>query len=85
MASLAGWLRDQLATGTTQPDGAPPRQSAPEQAAPPEVDGAPPRGIDLLTRVPELSDAAVEELLQKVLADKGAERELAAKEGSDDG
>uniref|UniRef100_UPI00389A1B6A type I polyketide synthase n=1 Tax=Mycobacterium sp. HUMS_1102779 TaxID=3383487 RepID=UPI00389A1B6A len=82
VASLAGWLRDQLATGTTQPDGAPPQQTAPETTGPREADGAPPGGLDLLARVPELSDDAVEELLQKVLADKGAERELAANEGN---
>ncbi|MFY2859629.1 beta-ketoacyl synthase N-terminal-like domain-containing protein [Mycobacterium sp. THU-M104] len=85
VAGLAGWLRDQLTAGTPQPDGAPPRQSAPGQAAPQEADGAPSRGIDLLTRVPELSDDAVEELLQKVLAGQGAAREPAAKEGNDDG
>ncbi len=85
VASLAGWLRDQLAAGAPRPRGAPPQQTAPGKTAPRKTDGAPSRGIDLLTRVPELSDAAVEELLQKVLAERGAERELAGKEGSDDG
>ncbi len=90
VASLAEWLRDQLppaAAGTsgTQPDGAPPQQTTPEKTAPPKTDGAPSRGIALLTRVPELSDDAVEELLQKVLAERGADRELAVKEGSNDG
>jgi acyl carrier protein len=86
VASLAGWLGDHLpvvaaGTSATQPDGAPPQKTAPEEKAPQETDGAPSRGIDLLTRVPELSDDAVEELLQKVLAERGAERELLVKEG----
>ena len=80
VASLAGWLRDHLpavaaGTSATQPDG----------AAPQQTDGAPSRGIDLLTRVPELSDDAVEELLQKVLADRAAGRELVAQEVPEDG
>jgi acyl transferase domain-containing protein/acyl-CoA synthetase (AMP-forming)/AMP-acid ligase II/acyl carrier protein len=82
VASLAGWLRDQLplvaaSTPATQPDGALPQKTAPEK----KTDAAPSRGIDLLTRVPELSDDAVDELLFKVIA----ERELGVKEGSDDG
>ncbi|HTY32522.1 SDR family NAD(P)-dependent oxidoreductase [Mycobacterium sp.] len=90
VASLAKWLRDNLplvaaGTSATSPDGAPPQQTAPAKPAPQQTDGAPSRGIDLLTRVPELSDDAVEEMLQKVLAERGAERQLAAKEGSDDG
>jgi len=90
VASLAGWLRDHLpavaaaGTSATQPDGASP-QTAPGKTAPQHTDGAPSRGIDLLTRVPELSDDAVEELLQKVLAERGAERELVAQEGREDG
>ena len=77
VASLAGWLRDHLpavAAGpsATQPDGAPP-QTAQGKTDLQQTDGAPSRGIDLLTRVPELSDEAVEDLLQKVLADRGAE------------
>jgi NAD(P)-dependent dehydrogenase (short-subunit alcohol dehydrogenase family)/acyl carrier protein len=86
VASVAGWLGDQLlasgptliAAGTpgTQPDGA-----AQKTAKEKMTDAAPSRGIDLLTRVPELSDDAVKELLQKVIA----ERELVVKEGSDDG
>ncbi len=93
VATLAGWLRDHLpevaaGTSATQPDGAPPQATAPEEKAPQEPDGAPSRGIDLLTQVPELSDDAVEELLQKVLAERGAERgderEFAVKEGSND-
>ncbi len=89
VASLAGWLAGHLpvaAAGTpaTRPDKAP-QKIAPEETAPQKTDGEPSRGIDLLIRVPELSDDAVEELLQKVLAERGAERELAVKEGSDDG
>jgi acyl carrier protein len=73
VASLSGWLGDQLsATGP-----APAVAAAPQ----PETDDASSREIDLLTRVPELSDDAVEELLQKVIA----ERRLVVKEGSDDG
>ena len=77
VASLAGWLRDHLpavaaGTSATQPDGAPP-QTAQGKTDLQQTDGAPSRGIDLLTRVPELSDEAVEDLLQKVLADRGAE------------
>ncbi|HZC51759.1 MAG TPA: beta-ketoacyl reductase, partial [Mycobacterium sp.] len=53
VASLAGWLADQLPT--TGPAvvaaGAPATQLAQQK-----TDGAPSRGIDLLTRVPELSD-----------------------------
>jgi acyl transferase domain-containing protein/acyl-CoA synthetase (AMP-forming)/AMP-acid ligase II/acyl carrier protein len=84
VASLAGWLGDQVplvaaGTAATQHDGAPPQKTGPEKRAPQKTDGAASRGIDLLTRVPELSDDAVEELLQKVLA----ERELVVKEGSD--
>ena len=75
MAGLAGWLAEHLpaaAAGTpaTRPDGAPPQKIAPEETAPQKTDGAPSREIDLLTRVPELSDDAVEELLQKVLAER---------------
>jgi acyl transferase domain-containing protein/acyl-CoA synthetase (AMP-forming)/AMP-acid ligase II/acyl carrier protein len=86
VVSLSGWLGDQLsgtgptpvATGThaTQADGAPPPKTTPLK-----TDAAPSREIDLLTRVPELSDDAVAELLQKVIAD----RELLMKEGTDDG
>jgi NADP-dependent 3-hydroxy acid dehydrogenase YdfG/acyl carrier protein len=86
VVSLSGWLCDQLsgtgptpvATGThaTQADGAPPPKTTPLK-----TDAAPSREIDLLTRVPELSDDAVAELLQKVIAD----RELLMKEGTDDG
>jgi acyl carrier protein len=89
VASLAGWLRDHLpavaaGTSATQPDGASP-QTARGKTAPQQTDGAPSRGIDLLTRVPELSDDAVEELLQKVLADRAAGRELVAQEVPEDG
>jgi acyl carrier protein len=82
VASLAGWLGNQLVlpaagTHTAQPDGASPQKTAPEEK--PET--PPSRGIDLLTRVPELSDDSVEELLQKVIAD----RKPGMKEGSDDG
>jgi NADP-dependent 3-hydroxy acid dehydrogenase YdfG/acyl carrier protein len=73
VASLSGWLSDQL-SGT----GPAPAVAA---APPPQTDGASSHEIDLLTRVPELSDDAVEELLQKVIA----ERRLVVKEGSDDG
>jgi acyl transferase domain-containing protein/acyl-CoA synthetase (AMP-forming)/AMP-acid ligase II/acyl carrier protein len=86
VASLAGWLRDHLpevaaGTSATQPDRAP-QATALEEKAPQEPDGAPSRGIDLLTQVSEFSDDAVEELLQRVLAERGDERELAVKEGS---
>ncbi|MGO9350965.1 MAG: SDR family NAD(P)-dependent oxidoreductase [Mycobacterium sp.] len=89
VASLAGWLSDQVpavaaGTSATQPDGAS-AQTARGKTAPQQTDGAPSRGIDLLTRVPELSDDAVEELLQKVLAERGAERELVAQEVREDG
>jgi acyl transferase domain-containing protein/acyl-CoA synthetase (AMP-forming)/AMP-acid ligase II/acyl carrier protein len=87
VASLAEWLRDQvplLAAGTpaTQPDGAPQQKTTADKTAPQKPDAVPSRGIDRLTRVPELSDDAVEELLQKVLAERAAERELVVKEGS---
>ncbi|MGH3958724.1 SDR family NAD(P)-dependent oxidoreductase [Mycobacterium sp.] len=80
VASLSGWLADQL---SVPPAGAP-RQS--DGAAPALNTSAPnpSRGIDLLTQVPELSDDAVEELLRKVLSERGPERELVLKEGSDD-
>ncbi len=93
VATIAGWLRDHLpevaaGTSATQPDGAPSQATVPEEKAPQEHDGAPSRSFDLLTQVPELSDDAVEELLQKVLAERGAERgderELAVKERSND-
>ncbi len=82
VATLAGWLRDHLPeaaarSSVTQP-GAASRATAPEGNAPQE-----PGGIDLLTQVPELSDDAVDELLQQVLAERD-ERELAVKEGSND-
>jgi hypothetical protein len=73
VASLSGWLGDQLSATGPAP--------AVAAAPPPETDDASSREIDLLTRVPELSDDAVEELLQKVIA----ERRLVVKEGSDDG
>ena len=93
MASLAEWLREHLpvlaAAPATLPDGAVPQKATPEQTADQQADGAPSRGIDLLTRVPELSDDAVDELLQKVLADRGAEwtaeRELVPQEVHEDG
>ncbi|MGH3561370.1 MAG: beta-ketoacyl reductase, partial [Mycobacterium sp.] len=80
VASLSSWLSDQLSdptrvaagTGTALPDRAVPGE--PQQTAPS-------REIDLLVRVPELSDDAVDELLQKVLAERGAMREH-VKEGS---
>lgn len=83
VASLAGWLRDHLpetaaGASATQP-GAAPRATALADNAAQE-----PGGIDLLTQVPELSDDDVEELLQKVLAERGDDRELAVKEGSND-
>ncbi len=89
VASLAEWLRDHLpllAAGTpaTQPDLAAPKKAAPTKTAAQQTDGAPSRGIDLLTRVPDLSDEAVEEMLQKVIAERGGERPLAVKDGSDD-
>lgn len=79
MASLAEWLREHLpavAAGApaTPPDGAAPQQATPEHTTSQRTDGAPSRGIDLLTRVPELSDDAVDELLQQVL-DERAPRE----------
>ena len=73
VASVSDWLGDQLSGIGPAPAVAP--------APPPVTDDASSREIDLLTRVPELSDDAVEELLQKVIA----ERELVVKEGSDDG
>jgi len=80
VASLADWLRDQLpsvAAGApaTQPDKAPPQKTTRDKKA----NAAPSRGIDLLTRVPELSDDAVEELLQGVIAG----RQHAVTEGSE--
>ena len=82
VASLSRWLGDQLPlmaadARAMQPDGALRRQAVPEELA----DATPSREIDLLTRVPELSDDAVAELLAKVIA----ERELGVKEGGDDG
>ena len=78
VSSLSGWLGDQLpGTPARQPDWALPQKTAPEK----KTDAAPSRGIDLLSRVPELSDDAVNELLCKVIA----ERELVVKEGGDDG
>ncbi len=79
VARLAEWLRDHLPAVAAA---ASPAQ--PEQKVPQETGGAPSDGIDLLTRVDELTDDAVEELLQKVLDERGDERELAAKEGSND-
>ncbi|HEU4361427.1 MAG TPA: beta-ketoacyl reductase, partial [Mycobacterium sp.] len=73
VVSLAGWLSDQLfeptrttaaGTGTTLPDHAL-SGSAPVVASS--------HGMDLLAQVPELSDAAVDELLQQVLAEQVAE------------
>ncbi len=84
VASLSGWLADQLSvppTGTpAQSGGAPTSPKTTRQKA--EV--APSREIDVLTQVSELSDEAVEELLQKVLSERGPERESVHKEGSDD-
>ncbi len=79
VSSLAGWLADQLATdGAARPEPAV-RSAGPDQAAAPKT-AAGSGGIDLLTRVPELSDDAVEELLHKMID----ERELVAKEVGDD-
>lgn len=74
VASLAGWLAEHLsdvaaAAPPTQPDTAPPPNAT-----------APAPSIDLLTRVPELSDDAVAELLGKVIA----EQELVKEEASHD-
>ncbi|MGD1236893.1 SDR family NAD(P)-dependent oxidoreductase [Mycobacterium seoulense] len=89
VAGLAEWLREHLpavAAGApaTPPDGAAPQQAAPERTTSQRTDGAPSRGIDLLTRVPELSDDAVDELLQQVLDERDTPRELAVKDGGDD-
>ncbi len=85
VASLAEWLREHLpeqAAGVPTTHEAVSRQATPEATVHRQTDGAPSGGIDLLTQVPELSDDAVDELLQKVLAERGAE--LAAKDAGDD-
>ncbi|CQD09704.1 Beta-ketoacyl synthase [Mycobacterium europaeum] len=74
VADLAGWLAEQVAAGAPQPDAAPPAPTAPRQASPQQAGGTPARGVDLLARLPELSDEAVDELLQQVLAERGAEQ-----------
>jgi acyl carrier protein len=84
VASLSGWLADQLSvipTGTPARSGGAP---APPTTARRKADVAPAREIDLLTQVSELSDEAVEELLEKVLSGRGPGRESVLKEGSDD-
>ncbi|WP_232001809.1 type I polyketide synthase [Mycobacterium sp. 852014-52450_SCH5900713] len=85
VASLAEWLREHLpeqAAGAPATHEVVPRLATPEPTVHRQADGAPSGGIDLLTQVPELSDDAVDELLQKVLAERGAE--LAAKDAGDD-
>jgi acyl transferase domain-containing protein/acyl carrier protein len=87
VTSLSGWLAERwaananVAAAGTDPvtEGA-----AARPASAPDAAGGP-RGVDLLARVPELSDDAVEELLGKVLAERGDQREFVAKEGGDDG
>lgn len=74
VVDLAGWLAEQVAAGAPQPDAAPPAPTAPRQASPQQAGGTPARGVDLLARLPELSDEAVDELLQQVLAERGAEQ-----------
>jgi hypothetical protein len=84
VASLSGWLADQL---SVIPNGTPARSGgapAPPKTARQKADVAPAREIDLLTQVSELSDEAVEELLEKVLSGRGPDRESVLKEGSDD-
>jgi acyl transferase domain-containing protein/acyl-CoA synthetase (AMP-forming)/AMP-acid ligase II/acyl carrier protein len=84
VASLSGWLADQLSvipTGTPARSGGAP---APPTTARRKADVAPAREIDLLTQVSELSDEAVEELLEKILSGRGPDRESVLKEGSDD-
>lgn len=77
VASLSGWLGDQLSrTGPARPAGASPAKAAPQKPS-----AAASREVDLLAQVPELSDDSVDELLRMVIA----ERELVVKEGSDDG
>lgn len=81
VSSLAGWLTDQLPeTGAIRP-GAATTHAAPQL----QPDSASSHGIDLATQVSELSDDAVDELLRKVLVQRGASGELAAKEGNHDG
>ena len=78
VARLADWLGDQLAgAGPAQPD---PTPTADMRATQPNgtdeaTDFAGSRWMDLLVRVPEVSDDDVDELLREVLA---------AKEGRDD-
>jgi acyl carrier protein len=87
VTSLSGWLAEQLANGAAA--GTDSAVKGAEHSDPQVQEAAAgSHGLDLLTRVPELSDDAVEELLQKTLAkpgaERGAERELVAKEGGDD-
>lgn len=85
VASLSGWLGEQLSEAGTEPAGIPASASASDEVraprpTPQSTDAAASHEIDLLTQIPELSDDAVTELLHKVIA----EREFAMKESSDD-
>ncbi|WP_102418906.1 type I polyketide synthase [Mycobacterium sp. 4858] len=97
VAGIAEWLGGHLPsaaadTPAAQQQAVPKKpvrkRGAPDQKGRPETDGAPSRGIDLLTRVPDLSDAAVEEMLHKVLAERGAgnggKTQSAGKEAGDE-
>jgi acyl transferase domain-containing protein/acyl-CoA synthetase (AMP-forming)/AMP-acid ligase II/acyl carrier protein len=90
VTSLSDRLADQLAAngsaaGTDAANGGAGRNDAQPDTAPAPEAAAGSRGVDLLARVSELSDDAVEELLRKVLAEREDERKLVAKEGGDDG
>jgi acyl carrier protein len=79
VTSLSGWLAEQLANGAAA--GTDSAVKGVDRSEPPVQEAAVgSHGIDLLTRVPELSDDAVEELLEKLID----ERDLVAKEGGDD-
>lgn len=63
VASVSSWIAEQLTETGSAPTVSPP---AAAPAPPPDAGAA--RGIELLTRVPELSDDAVDELLRQVVA-----------------
>jgi hypothetical protein len=61
VGSLSGWLAEQLASGG---------EAGPEQAAAPSApEPAVSQEMDLLSQVSDLSDDAVDALLQKMIAD----------------
>jgi acyl carrier protein len=77
VTSLSGWLADRIPGRDTrsEPTAAEEQTDSDEKADEQKAEAAPARGMDLLARVPELSDDDVDELLRKILSERENARE----------